>query len=423
MDSSVVYSAPDPDTAASGVERLASDPRYGPRSADLHDLATSLRSEDGRESWDQVDLLTAFPPESTIRVAFHSQVERVLGLAAVIGVFLPVAWTWYSLQQASQAYGRLISDGEGDGESFLQLWVTGFAGRLSAFHQLTTVAAVSVGLILLAVLLIVLHRWAANRARHAEETHYHEAETRLVSTLVVAQRSLVHPSATDFASIESMVRKSARELRGANEATQESTRLLNQSLEQAQTSLATILSDMSGITHQVQQSLATLASTSGQMTSAAKSAEAAAAQAVSSLSQSVDHAAQRYQQANSQAFAATEGALTAAAAALQTAQADLKAAVSGLGQASSALPGQVGAGVQASVGNATAQLNTIAAAVRSDSEVIARVVSELDGIMMGNQSATQAQATELTQTRAALEMIRAELAGIASAAGKQRVGP
>ena len=68
-------------------------------------------------------------------------------------------------------------------------------------------------------------------------------------------------------------------------------------------------------------------------------------------------------------------------------------------------------------------LNAIATAVRSDSELIARVVSDLDGAMMGNQSATQAQATELTQTRAALEMIRAELANIASMAGNQRVGP
>ena len=411
--SSVAYSAPDPDTAANGIDRLVSDPAFGPRASDLKDLATSLRSDEGRESWDQVDLLTAFSPESTVHVGQHSRAERVLGLAAVISVFLPVAWTWYSLQQASQAYGQMIRDGEGDGESFLQLWVTGFAGRLTSFHQLTTVAAVSVGLITLAVVLIVLHRWAANHTRQNQDRQYIEAETRLVSALVVAQRSLTHPSATDFASIEAMVRRSARDLREANEATQDSTRLLNQSLEQARASLGTILTDMSTVTHQVQQSLAALASSSAQMTTAAQSAEAASAQAVASLSHSVDTAAQRYQQATIQAFTATQGALINAATALAAAQDDMKEAVGGLDRLGTDLPGQLGAGVQASVGNATAQLNAIAAAVRSDSEVIARAVSDLDGIMMGNQSATQAQATELTQTRAALDLIRAELAVIA----------
>lgn len=204
--------------AAKRIAELADDSRFAARRDDLNSLGVALVDESD-SSWTGIDLIAAFPPQATISLGHRQWAERVLGVLAGVSVFMPVAWTWFSLHSATDAYQELLAAGSEEGRTFLGLWTQGFDGRLEGWHRLVPMAMTSFVLILLAVLFIVLHRVAAEVNVHREDADVSDANTELIRTLVTAQRLLNQRRSDDPRFLEAAVERSVKELNKAHLAT------------------------------------------------------------------------------------------------------------------------------------------------------------------------------------------------------------
>ena len=102
-----------PAEAASQMRALAADERFAARKAELQDIASVLEHPDqSTEGWEHANLIQAFPPDSTIRISSRRLIEKILGVLAAVFVFAPIAWTWFSLSEATTAYQKWITDSE-----------------------------------------------------------------------------------------------------------------------------------------------------------------------------------------------------------------------------------------------------------------------------------------------------------------------
>ncbi|WP_166139437.1 hypothetical protein [Nocardioides ochotonae] len=247
---------------ADKLERLAADPRFDTRAEDLRSLAAAVRDQ-GDGTWTGIDLIGAFPPEASINVSKQHWLERVLGVSAGASVFLPVAWTWWSIYEASGAYRDLIRSGDEQGRTFLGMWTTGFDGRLAGRHDFGTTAMVSFGLVALAVLLVVLNRWVSDRYIFKEETSGGEARRDLAAALGSAQRFLNERRTDDPRFLEAALKRSVAELNEAHAASREGVQMLRDAtsaavgqLEGAATKILTELSPLLQSANQVSNVLA-----------------------------------------------------------------------------------------------------------------------------------------------------------------------
>ncbi|UYP20187.1 hypothetical protein OED52_06490 [Rhodococcus sp. Z13] len=194
------------------LRELADDQRCARRADDLRDLADCLEKGE-TDSWAGIDLLSAFPPSATISNSRSAgPLELLVGTFAALSVFAPVAWTWYSLHQASRAYSEMIGSGIEPTDTFLGLWISGFEGYLGGIHTLVPMAVTSVILIILAALLMIGHRFAAAAEERRADKSDAEIEARLVSALCGAQREIGSLNAADPTAIEAIVRRSIKQL-------------------------------------------------------------------------------------------------------------------------------------------------------------------------------------------------------------------
>ncbi|QIX27203.1 hypothetical protein ncot_11780 [Nocardioides sp. JQ2195] len=220
------------ESCALKLEELAADPRFEGRHEDLQSLATAVRDQ-GDGSWTGVDLIGAFPAEASITVRGMHSFERVAGAIAGISVFLPVAWTWWSLHSASKAYEDLLNAGDEKGRTFLAMWTTGFDGRLTGNHQLVPMAMISFSLVLAAVACIVVHRLVAERNVGHEENSAREARRDLAGALGAAQRFLNERRTDDPRFLEAALKRSVKELNKAHEASRKGVEELRKATNQA----------------------------------------------------------------------------------------------------------------------------------------------------------------------------------------------
>lgn len=203
---------------AGRLERLAQDPRFDARAEDLRSLAAAVRDQ-GDGSWTGVDLIGAFPAEASINVGKQHWFERVISIAAGASVFLPVAWTWWSISIAAEAYSELIAEDDETGRTFLSMWTTGFDGRLDGVHLFGPTAVIAFSLVAIAVLLVVLNRWVSDHYMFREETSGGQARRELVATLGRAQRFLNVRRTDDPRFLEAALKRSVAELNEAHAAT------------------------------------------------------------------------------------------------------------------------------------------------------------------------------------------------------------
>ncbi|MDT0345291.1 hypothetical protein [Streptomyces litchfieldiae] len=223
------------DTAelAKELDELAGREELALRSAELQGLAADLRAGNRLAEWAELDLVAAFArPESLaapapvtsregllrrlVRVvrgrAWRGRTPREVLNAAVAGarrvrvrdelleaalgvlVFVPLLVTWFGLREASRAYHELSEeDPEQATRPFLQLWQSGFGGRVSALGRFDNVALMAVLLIALIVLTAVWHarvRGRADRERAERETEREHLLGRLTSVLTRTQLAL-----------------------------------------------------------------------------------------------------------------------------------------------------------------------------------------------------------------------------------------
>ncbi|MFF3679067.1 methyl-accepting chemotaxis protein [Streptomyces sp. NPDC002120] len=155
-------------TVLSGELRsIASAPELTSRRAELDALADALDGDGPVEPWTELDLVAGYArPESLTRVDSEPGTKWLAGAEIALGVivFLPLLITWFGLVQASNAYGELISSDPGQAERpFLQLWQSGFGGRLPGWLTFGSVATDAT--ILIAGLLLISGLHAAKRGR------------------------------------------------------------------------------------------------------------------------------------------------------------------------------------------------------------------------------------------------------------------
>ncbi|PBC79286.1 hypothetical protein BX265_4088 [Streptomyces sp. TLI_235] len=167
-------------TIASELRALAGRPELGGRQAELDALATVLDGRGDPGPWAELDLLHSFVRPESITPAGRRE-ARVWSLIEVgIGalVFVPLLVTWFGLMRATSAYQALIgSDPRQAGRPFLQLWQTGFDGRLgswAAFGHVAAGASAVIGLLLVLSVVHGLKRSGAER-REAESARAADA--------------------------------------------------------------------------------------------------------------------------------------------------------------------------------------------------------------------------------------------------------
>ncbi|MDX3542810.1 hypothetical protein PV729_02500 [Streptomyces europaeiscabiei] len=167
---------------------------------ELRLLAEDLTNGDRLDRWAEVDLVQSFvraesladPPQPAPspnqpwwRPAWSRRSPRDGVLEAALGVlvFVPLLVTWFGLREAVRAYGELARDRPEEAtRPFLQLWQSGFDGRLSALGRFENVALTAALLITLLVLLSVWHARVRTRTERDEEAR-EAADGRLLGSL------------------------------------------------------------------------------------------------------------------------------------------------------------------------------------------------------------------------------------------------
>ncbi|ONK14434.1 hypothetical protein [Streptomyces sp. MP131-18] len=206
------------------------------RRAELRGLADDLEHDRNLAEWAEIDLLQAFARQESMAPAAPAPARRgALGtlrhllspafrqglkgrpagqllrdavaavrrrrvrddlLEAALGilVFVPLLITWYGLREAGRAYDELAGeDPEEATRPFLQLWQSGFDGRVSTLGEFDNVALMAVLLISLLVLLAIWHARVRSRTERewdAQQTERERLMGRLTSVLTRTQLAL-----------------------------------------------------------------------------------------------------------------------------------------------------------------------------------------------------------------------------------------
>ncbi len=382
---------------ADSLRELAADPIYHNRAEDLEGLANAVADEDD-DSWTGIDLIGAFPPHATVSVGHKVAVERVLGVLAGVSVFLPVGWTWWSLQRASSAYSEVLSDHDEAGRTFLALWTTGFDGRLDYVHRLVPMALVAVVLIVLAMGFIVTHRVVSQRNVTQEEGRTAAAESALFAALTMAMRCLNERRADDSDHIATMVRRSVRALRDAHEDLKRSTESLTNLTERVSGTLEPMLENANELSRELKAAALAAQSASNELGKNVGDLGKDVAGALSDLESGLDRQTTELRDATTHTLKELSDTTRSAATTLTS---ETKAALSAVEAEMEKLHEAVG---QLSSTNSTA-----ASDLHGTISQLSELIGRLDDALLRHESALQGQASELTGARDAAERMLHQL--------------
>ncbi|MER6518999.1 methyl-accepting chemotaxis protein [Streptomyces sp. NPDC001553] len=181
---------------ATQLNDLADKPGLGSRRDELKSLADALQGlGDGDiEPWTELDLLQAYArPESVSAALAEGPEHRAWALLEVaIGtlVFLPLLLTWFGLSRATDAYRTLIGeDPKSAARPFLQLWQSGFEGRLADWSTFGHVAGSATAVILLLCLLAAVHGVRRTRTEHRADQARRTADELLALLVPLLTRA------------------------------------------------------------------------------------------------------------------------------------------------------------------------------------------------------------------------------------------
>ncbi|MCX5212347.1 methyl-accepting chemotaxis protein [Kitasatospora sp. NBC_00240] len=184
----------DRDTIAGELRELASRPGLATRQGELQELGSALSGRGDVDAWAELDLTHVFVRPESVRAAVVPRSEhRVWSLIEIaLGtlVFLPLLVTWSGLMQATSAYQALIgSDATQAGRPFLQLWQSGFEGRLAAWATFGHVALYATLFIAVLLALSVVHGSRKAGADRREAAAAQEAESLLAELVPLLTRA------------------------------------------------------------------------------------------------------------------------------------------------------------------------------------------------------------------------------------------
>lgn len=382
---------------AEELRSLAADPTYGNRAEDLEGLANAVADDDD-DSWTGIDLFGAFPPDTAVSVTHKGTIEKLLGLSAGISVFLPVAWTWWSLRQASAAYKDVLADNGGERRTFLAMWTEGFGGRLEYIHQLVPMAMISVALIVLAMTLIAGHRLASQVNVTGEERRTADAQSRLVAALTKAQRCLNERRADDSEHLAGIVRRSTRKLREAHEDLQRSTEALAAVTERVSGELQPLFESATAASRELKEAALAAKGASGDLGTSASDLAGKVTEALKDLESGLDRHITELRDSTGSSLKELSDKSTSVVEGLTSGATD---AVSAIGTDVTKLHEVVTA-----LSTTNSATNT---ELHSAVSQLSDVISRLDDALLRHESALQGQATELTGARDAAERMLRQL--------------
>lgn len=382
-----------PQDCTKTLREIASDKRCAHQANDLNELADAFAAGD-TDKWTGVDLLAAFPESTTARTRKLGLTEMLLGAGAAAFVFAPVVWTWFSLRAASQAYLDMTSAGVKPNDTFLGLWISGFDGHLGSSHRLVPMAVVSILLIVVAAALVIVQRIVGHAADRTDESEAVKFEARRISVLCAAQREIGGQHTADPSAIEAIVRSSIRKLSEAHDATKDGIDQLNATASSLQSATATM---------QIAADAAKVSSEEAEL--AAVALKTATDESQNRISKTLDTFSNGIQAQLTKAQSETDSAITRASSAIKTTVADLVSSVELVEQSQRAIANSIDTMDRRS-DDSNRGLQDVVLELRS-------AVGDVERSLQRHESAMQAQASELTAARDAVEMMlrRLELMG------------
>jgi hypothetical protein len=185
---------------AAELKRLSAAPPLRPGVRDiLGELsgALSINVVGATDGWSDIDLVGALARSSSFqpipdedpantrlsrganpdyRSTWPGRLLTVAELAPGVLVFIPLLITWLGLRQAAAAYHQMLADpatsADARSQNFLELWQTGFGGKLSGPFVFSSVALGTLS----AVVVLILVAIGAGVLRRLEERHRDEDE-------------------------------------------------------------------------------------------------------------------------------------------------------------------------------------------------------------------------------------------------------
>jgi methyl-accepting chemotaxis protein len=123
----------------------------------LSELADDLAAspEVFLDRWAAINIWESFSAKRVVASSAKSKWVEVLDDVVSILIFFPIAWTWFTLWQASVAYEEFLSRTPNSRDTFFQLWQTGFAGTLQGEFTFTGYVRTSVLVIAFLILLFI----------------------------------------------------------------------------------------------------------------------------------------------------------------------------------------------------------------------------------------------------------------------------
>ena len=212
---------------------LVEEPDLAPCANELAALRSALENGPQLTGWPDCDVVAMFVREESFSAPRRLRLSRLLNAGRVLSgalVFLPLMITWFGLSQAADAYERMLTDPiarrEAGGRGFLELWQSGFQGRLSPSLTFEPVALYTLGAIVTLILVTVLggelRRGADERARLRREALSARLWRTLTGAQLILNQSRLHSPAR-FAAELSGAAQRLKELLELVGATQDST--------------------------------------------------------------------------------------------------------------------------------------------------------------------------------------------------------
>ncbi|MFB7472204.1 methyl-accepting chemotaxis protein [Kitasatospora sp. NPDC056184] len=176
------------------LRTLADRPGLAHRQEELRELGLVLSGAGDLDRWAELDLVHSFVRPESVRAAVRPRPEPRFWAWAEVAlgalVFVPLLVTWAGLMQATSAYRALIGADAGQAaRPFLQLWQTGFEGRLPSWATFGDVALSATLFIALLLALSVAHGVRRAGTERREAAAEGEAEDLLAELAPVLTRA------------------------------------------------------------------------------------------------------------------------------------------------------------------------------------------------------------------------------------------
>lgn len=253
----------EPGRVAAELRTLATDARVAVHRVALEELAEDLPLPDRLARWAGTDLVAAYAARDTFlpspeatggpadgrrgRRDRAARFTRALARAGSALVFLPLLLTWAGLGAAAWAYQDMRAEGTGDGETFLALWQSGFAGHLPLPFHFDFLVAYTVTALCCLVLATALRQ----RYERAEDLASRVLAARLSGALAQVQALAAEAAQATPPRFGEELRGAARNLRAlgelAGKAQQETAELIAEASRTSSLTRAAALSLGEGV--------------------------------------------------------------------------------------------------------------------------------------------------------------------------------